>query len=684
MDRREFRDLVVMAALMAGSEGTAASAAGALRVNGTKVLLWAALAVVLVGYFARGALPESLYVWPDAYRIPLQATANEWLDQLLRRTVIFDQPLRMWTRSFGEVLGVPMRFIQSALANGWNYTDASGARATIPPMPWLVVTAFFAAAAWLAAGYRLAIFTLATFAYFAVFGLWNEAMLTLASVSVTIALGVVIGLLAGIALWRWPRLEAVLNPIFDIMQTIPPFSYLVPVLVLFGFGPVAALVATMIFALPPMAKATAYALRRVPVSVMELADMTGANFWQQQRKILISTARTDILLGLNQLVMMSLAMVILASMIGAGGLGGEVLKALQSLRFGRGLEAGIAITLMAIHLYSFGHAIATRRPSHQDGQEKRKRTIVFGSVVLLAVVLALLVPAFRQFPAAWTVSSSDIWSKAIVWLNGHWGWFFEAFRATTTFWILRPLLGVMQGIGWFPAALGIGLLCLALGRPQIALLSVVIILAISAIGYWEPAIITLHLVFAGTLLSLLVGVPVGMWASSSRRVYKFTDAIVTTLQTLPSFVYLIPIVMLLGPGDVSGVLAIAIYSMATTIRYVSHALKEVDKGVLEAADMFGASYWQTFMKVRLPLAWPGLLLALNQTLMMAVGMVVITSLIGTRGLELETIEAIAKVQAGRSLVAGLAICALAILIDRIMNAAAESCSPEKSRKAKVA
>lgn len=673
-----------MAAVTEVNHTPAAPAAGIFGANATKLLLFTALAIFVLGYFARSILPEGLYAWPQAYRIPLQAAANDWLDQLLRRTEIFDQPLRIYTRSLGELLGVPMRFIQSALANGWSYVGADGARDSIPPLPWIVVTAVFVASAWFAAGSRLAAFTLATFVYYAAFGLWNEAMLTLASVSVTIVLGVVLGLLAGIALWRWPRLEKVLNPIFDIMQTIPPFSYLVPVLVLFGFGPVAALVATMIFALPPMAKATAYALRRVPASVIELSEMTGASFWQQQWKILISTARTDILLGLNQLVMMSLAMVILASMIGAGGLGGEVLKALQSLRFGRGLEAGIAITLMAIQLYSFGHAVATRRPSHEDGQERRKRYAVVLAFISLSVALALLSSAFRQFPETWTVSSSDVWSKAIVWLNGHWGSYFEAFRTFMTFWILRPLLDAMQGVGWFATALGLAVLCLAFKRPQVALLSVLIILAISAIGYWEAAVITLHLVFAGTLLSLIVGVPLGMWASSSRRVYKITDGIVTTLQTLPSFVYLIPIVMLLGPGDVSGLLAIAIYSMATTIRYVSHALKEVDKGVLEAAEMFGASYWQTFFKVRLPLAWPGLLLALNQTLMMAVGMVVITSLIGTRGLELETIEAIAKVQAGRSLVAGLAICALAILIDRILNAAAESCSPEKSRKARVA
>lgn len=382
-------------------------------------------------------------------------------------------------------------------------------------------------------------------------------MLTLASVTVCIVLGLVLGLVAGIALWRWPRLEAVLNPVFDVMQTIPPFSSLVPVLILFGFGPVAALVATLIFALPPMAKATAYALRRVPESVLELAEMTGANFLQLQRKILLSSARTDILLGLNQLVMMSLAMVILASMIGAGGLGGEVLKALQTLRFGRGLEAGFAITLMAIHLYSFGHAAATRRPSHAAGPENRRRLLVAGAFVLLCVLAAVAVPGFRQFPEAWTMTSSDVLARGISWLNTNLGWAFEAFHTVTTLWLLRPLLDFLQGIGWFAMSVALVFLAFAVGRPRLAILSTLTVLTIAAIGYWDLSMITLHLVIAGTLLSLLIGVPVGILAATSPRVYTVTSAIVTLLQTLPSFVYLIPIVMLLGPGDVSGILAIA-------------------------------------------------------------------------------------------------------------------------------
>ncbi|MFT3671572.1 ABC transporter permease [Aestuariivirga sp.] len=643
-----------------------------------QVLVAAAFLTLFAGYIGNGMLPLSLYDWPEAHRIPLQAAANDWLDNLLRRSVIWDQPLRMWTRSFGEILGTPMRFIQGALATGLNVkTVWLGGPVTLAPIPWLTVSVACAAAVWLAAGVRFGLFTFLTFLYFAVFGLWNEAMLTLASVLVIVVIGTLTGFAGGVLLWRYPRLEVIAHPVFDVMQTIPPFSYLVPVLVLFGFGPVAALVATLIFALPPMVKATAYALRRVPVSVIELAEMTGASFLQRLLKMFFSTARADILLGLNQLVMMSLAMVILASMIGAGGLGSEVLKALQSLRFGRGLEAGLAITLIAVVLYQFGHAIAMKRPTHLQAKNHKNQVIAIAAVVL-SVIVAWALPDLRKYPEAWTLSSSEFWSQIIAWLNANWGAAFEMTRSAITFGVLRPLLNLLQNVGWAPALLSLVLFSFALDRPRLAALAAVVVVGIASIGYWQPAVMTLHLVFTGTLLSLLVGVPIGIWASSSSRVFTVADGIVTTLQTLPSFVYLIPIVMLLGPGDVAGVFAIAIYAMATTIRYVSHALKEVDRSVLEAADMFGASYWQTFIKVRLPLAWPGLLLALNQTLMMAVGMVVITSLIGTRGLELETIDAIARVEAGRSLVAGLAISALAILIDRFLTAAAQSYVPVRS------
>ncbi|TIW03834.1 MAG: ABC transporter permease subunit [Mesorhizobium sp.] len=221
----------------------------------------------------------------------------------------------------------------------------------------------------------------------------------------------------------------------------------------------------------------------------------------------------------------------------------------------------------------------------------------------------------------------------------------------------------------------------ALRRPSLAVLSCATLILIAAIGYWDKLLITFNLVMIGTLLSLFVGAPLGIWAGSSRRVHAVSEVIVTTLQTLPSFVYLVPVVMLLGPGDATAVIAIALYSVATTVRYTDHAIRNVDPTTIEAAVAFGATPLQTFWKVRLPLARPGLMLGLNQTILMCVGMVVITALVGSQGLELETVDAIARVEPGRGLLAGLAISALAIILDRYVGAVAEKLNAPGSPRA---
>jgi glycine betaine/proline transport system permease protein len=643
-----------------------------------RIWIWLAVGMLVLAYLGRGTFPEAIYSWPAELRIPLQARTNEVVDELLGRTEIAGTPLRVWTRSAGEILGVPMRFLQNALAKGWLIPGATAADTVrIPPLSWLSIVVVAGYLGWLAAGQRLAIFAVLTFLYFLTFNLWLEAALTLASVIVAISVGAVVGVSAGIALWRWPKLEAIVNPVFDIMQTIPPFSYLVPVLILFGFGPVAALVATLIFALPPMARATVYGLRRLPTETRELADMIGASPRQRMVRIFLPTARDDLLLGVNQLVMMVLAMVILASMIGAGGLGGEVLKAIQSLRFGRGLEAGLAITAMAILLYGYGHSLATRRPSHLRKPRAMRHLLVIVFVLAVSTLAGYSYAPLSTYPKDWTISTSDFWSAGIALLNTNFGVWFDAMRVALIVDVLRPVLQFMQGFGW--AAVAMSLLCVgfALGRVTLGALSAATVLAIASIGYWDKTLITLQLVTVGTTLALLFGLPIGVWAASSPRVHWLAEMVVTTLQTLPSFVYLIPVVMLFGPGDVSGVFAIAMYSVATSIRYTDHALRGVDRNIIEAASSFGATPFQIFMKVRLPLAWPGLLLGLNQTVMMSVGMVVITSLVGTQGLELETLDAIARVDAGRGLVAGLAISALAIVIDRFIEALVVHASPDR-------
>ncbi|RAZ89395.1 ABC transporter permease [Mesorhizobium hawassense] len=648
--------------------------------------LWVAFGLILLlaAYVGRGVLPEGLYVWPTQWLLPLLKMSNDVLNQLLRRTEVFGEPLRMWTRAGGEAIGLPMRGLQNLLTTGWTFPGSTPAETlTLPPLSWVSVVLAATYLGWLAGGRRLAVLAFATFAYFLIFDLWAAATLTLASVAFAIVVGVVFGLVLGVMLFRWGWLEAVLNPVFDVMQTIPPFSYLVPVLILFGFGPVAALVATLIFALPPMARAVVYGLRRLPDHAFELSSMTGASRWQGTSKILLPSARDDLLLGVNQLVMMALAMVILASMIGAGGLGAEVLRAIQSLKIGRGLEAGIAITLLAVLLYGYGHSIAVRRPSHLSRPQPVRHLAILAAILIIPTVAGIAIAPLAQYPAALTISTADFWSRVISWLNSNWGDGFEATRLIITLGVIRPLLTILRDLGW--ASIAACILCFgfALRRPSLAVLSCATLVLIAAIGYWDKLLITFNLVTVGTLLSLFVGAPLGIWAGSSRRVHAVSEVVVTTLQTLPSFVYLVPVVMLLGPGDATAVIAIALYSVATTVRYTDHAIRNVDPATIEAAVAFGATPLQTFWKVRLPLARPGLMLGLNQTILMCVGMVVITALVGSQGLELETVDAIARVEAGRGLVAGLAISALAIILDRYVGAVAQSLNaPGSSTRAK--
>lgn len=660
-----------MAAVIA-ADGVPATPSSRSR-QGASSRLWVAvgLGLLAIAFVGRGMLPGDIYIWPKQWLLPLLDMSNDALDQLLRRSEIAGEPLRYWTRAIGNVIGLPMEMVQNILAAGWLIPGRTRAESiTLPPLSWISVVLGATYLGWLAGGRRLAVLAFGTFVYFLVFGLWLEATLTLSSVAFAIVLGVIFGLVLGVLLFRFPSLEAVLNPVFDVMQTMPPFSYLVPVLILFGFGPVSALVATLIFALPPMARAVVLGLRSLPGHTFELAKMTGASEWQRTVKILLPSAREALLLGVNQLVMMSLAMVILASMIGAGGLGAEVLRAIQSLRFGRGLEAGIAITLLAVLLYGYGHAVAVRRPSHLSRPQPVRHLAILAAILIVPTAAGTVIGALAHYPAELTITTSSFWSAIISWMNVNWGDGFEAIRLAIVLGLLRPMLWAMQQLGWASVAFCMLCLGLALRRPGMGLLTCLTLILIASIGYWDKLLITFNLVLVGTLMSLLVGVPLGIWAGSSRRVHAVSEIVVTTLQTLPSFVYLVPVVMLLGPGEATAVIAIGLYSVATTIRYTDHALSNVDPATLEAALAFGATPLQSFWKVRLPLARLGLLLGLNQTILMSVGMVVITALVGTQGLELETVDAIARVEAGRGLLAGLAISALAIIIDRYVGAVA--------------
>jgi glycine betaine/proline transport system permease protein len=216
--------------------------------------------------------------------------------------------------------------------------------------PWPLTAALFVGVSLLLSGPRAAVFMAACLAYLGLFGFWEKGMSTLSLVAASVAVCVVMGLPLGILAARHGRFEQLLEPVLDVMQTLPTFVYLIPAVAFFSIGKPPGVIATVIFALPSMVRLTALGLKQVPTAAREAADAFGATGWQRLVKVELPLALPSIRLGINQSIMMSLSMVVVAAMIGAGGLGLEVIRSLQHLKTGQGFLAGMAIVLCAMAL----------------------------------------------------------------------------------------------------------------------------------------------------------------------------------------------------------------------------------------------------------------------------------------------------------------------------------------------
>jgi ABC-type proline/glycine betaine transport system permease subunit len=188
---------------------------------------------------------------------------------------------------------------------------------------------------------------------------------------------------------------------------------------------------------------------------------------------------------------------------------------------------------------------------------------------------------------------------------------------------------------------------------------------IGAIGLWDMMLVTLSIVISSVLIALILGLPVGILISGSERANRIVRPILDTMQTMPVFVYLIPALLLFGMGNASAVIATVIYAIVPVIRLTSLGIRQVDNEVVEAAKSFGSTKWQSMFKVQIPQALPTIMTGVNQTLMMAMAMVVTCSMIGARGLGMEVLEAVNRIEIGRGLTAGASVVILAVILDRL-------------------
>ena len=641
--------------------------------NATLMLPLAALLLVAVLMVMGKAAPAWAFDWPKAWTLPAALWIGGFVKWLTEEAALGPFSFSGFTRMIAALVDIPYQFVLSLLSTGFRSGEGSSATMILPRASWAAVIAVFALLGYHAGGIRLALLQAVCLGFVAVFGQWDSAMVTLASILVAVPLGVAGGLLLGILAYRSAWVERALQPVLDLMQTMPVFAYLVPILILFGFGPTAAVVATLIYAMPPMTRITILSLRRVAPEIHDLGRMMGCTRRQMMWRVLVPSAQDSLMVGLNQVIMLSLNMVIIASMIGAGGLGFDVLAALRRLDFGTGLEAGFAIVALAIALDRLSQAYARKGVDAKTGGNlvTRHPYLFASAAILLAGSLAgLLVPGLQSFPEAFRLTTGPFWSGLMEWINVNYFDTLEAMKNAVLTGVLIPVRRFLMALPWLGVVLFITAAGWHLGGARLAALVGTLGLLIALTGQWEKAMITVYLCGISTLIAMAIGIPVGIAVAQRRKLWRGVQAVIDTLQTLPSFVYLMPAVMLFRVGDFTAMLAVVAFAIVPAIRYTVLGLQGVDPRLIEAGRAMGCSERQILTRIRLRLALPEILLGLNQTIMFALSMLVITALVGTRDLGQEVYIALTKADPGRGLVAGLAIAFIAIIADRLIQAAA--------------
>jgi glycine betaine/proline transport system permease protein len=671
------------------------------RVDGGLVAWLAAFALTAVCLALHDRLP-----WIASYPTGWELSVADWIDAATEWFVGLFQP---FFRAITFTLDRPMRAIQAVLQ--W--------------LPWPAVMLLVGATALRAGGKRLAIFALAALAYLVVVGYWRQSMNTLALVLLAVPLSVVAGFLLGVLAHRLPRAIDVIEAALDCMQTMPAFAYLIPLLLLFGYGPVVGLIASAIYAIPPMVRNTLLGLQQVPPDVKESGAMSGCTPHQGFWHVEVPTALPQILVGINQTTMAVLSVVIIASIIGGfEDIGWKVLSSMRKAEFGQSLLSGLVIALLAMVIdritLAFARNSRTRRgrPARFGG---RAFALALAAILALAVLLRLFVPGVGDLLPGALIDAEAMNSWVLVLVRDHADQL-EAFKNAVLYFFMLPLrIGMVGAVtpyswgialtptvsagyaiailalagllaarfGWRPAlaviAAGlffyygfaafpwpaffvlVGLLAWRMAGWRIALFALLGLAFMLLTGLWVPLMMSTYLCGVAVLLCLLIGGTLGLWAAHNDHVSAVLRPINDTLQTMPQFVFLIPALMFFKVGEFTALIAIMLYAIVPPIRYVEHGLRNLRPDVVEAARQMGCTPRQLLWQVKLPLALPVIVLGLNQTIMAALSMLAIAAMVGTRELGQQVYIALGKADAGLGLIAGLSIALLAMISDRMLR-----------------
>ncbi|MEY2583206.1 MAG: glycine betaine/proline transport system permease protein [Ilumatobacteraceae bacterium] len=607
---------------------------------------------------------QNVPAWLDLHVQQHAQDAYHWITQNTGRNVVLDV-----IKSFGTAITWCVKRALSLLR----------------VLHWTGVIALVAVIGYVRAGLRTAVVAALAILAIGLCGYWDLTMVTLAIMIVAVALAMLIGVPLGIWSGLSDRAERRLRPLLDTAQVMPAYVYLIPCVAFFGIGVPAAVVATLIYAVPPAVRLTSHGLRQVPVVSTEVGRSFGSTGPQLLRKVQLPLARRSVLLGLNQVIMMAFGIVVIASQIGTGDVGGRVLAGLQKLDAKLAFSAGFCIVFAAIALdrITTGERALRRGRSVTVLIVDRRKLWAAGLAVVVVAAVAATVLGVPDFPS-WRVGLGS-WAKSVIgWTNKHFRRGVPLVGGTGSISdflvrdVLDPIRGVLQSAAWWLVVGFVALIGWVSKGWRLAVLCASALVGIAAMNNWDLAMDTLSQVLVAVVISVCLAVPIGIWSGRSRWLEAALRPFLDTAQVLPQFVYLVPVVFLFNVGRTPGVIAAVIYALPPGIRLVSLGLKEVPIAPREAAISFGATPRQELVKVQLPLAFKSIMLGINQVILMVLATVIIAGLIGGGALGLEALGGFTKpnLKMGDGVAAGVSIVLLAMILDRLTQAWGNRSAPE--------
>ncbi|MFE3854166.1 ABC transporter permease [Streptomyces griseorubiginosus] len=552
----------------------------------------------------------------------------------------------------------------------------------LPQIGWLGVVGLAGYVSWAVANWRVALLAVAGFTFLGLQGLWQESMdtlaLTLSAVLVALLFAIPLGVWAGLS----ERVNRIVTPFLDFMQTMPTMVYLAPLTLFFLIGGASATIATVVYAAPPAIRITAHAIRSVPPTTVEAAESMGATRGQSLLKVLLPMSKRTVVMGVNQTIMAALAMVTIAALIDAPGLGKTVVQALQSLDVGTAFNAGLAIVVLAIVLdrvttAASGRAEAARRSGNPLLKWRRHLLVAGGAVAAVLVYLSHTYVWAAEFPGDGSTGSNiaKAADDVTTWAQDNLSGLTNAFRDALTNGLLNPFQTLLTDSPWWLVGVALIGIAVVLGGWRAGITTAVCVGLLVATGLWSDAMTTLASTVVATVLVMLLGVVFGVWMGRSALVDRLVRPTLDAAQVMPPFVYLVPFLALFGATRFTAIVAAIVYAAPVAIKIIADGVRTVPATTVEAATSTGCNTWQIITKVQLPMARSALTLATNQGLIYVLSMVVVGGLVGAGALGYDVVAGFSQGQLyGKGLAAGLAIVLLGVMFDRITQAAARRTS----------